>query len=203
MSKHGELIAAISRVVAYNWSDEEADYSNEALEPGNSREGHVFGDLMLIQHWLENEHGYPHVEPRIEDAGPAQADTDPGPLIPGEDSDWRDGNDDEPFNWDAAALLPTGELMNPARPEDARYYDRSQVAYVVTDVISGLVRVLTSFGALNGWDLGSEHAIRHDQSCLPLGTWRVTGIRDYSAGALIAPLGEIPDRPLRHWVFKL
>jgi hypothetical protein len=130
---------------------------------------------------------------------------DPGPLIPGEVSGWRDGNDDEPFDYDASALLPTGQLMNPAHPEGARYYDRGQVAYVVTGPAGSPlpgVRVLTSFGVLVGWDLGSEHAIRHDQSCLPLGTWRVTGIRDYSAGALIAPLGTIPDRPLRHWVFK-
>lgn len=60
-----ELLDAIRSVVAYNWRDEEDDYNHEALEPGNSRENHIFGDLMLIQRWLEQEHGYPHVEPGI------------------------------------------------------------------------------------------------------------------------------------------
>jgi len=60
------LVTAIGRLVAYNWRDEETDYNRNALEPGNSREGHIFRDLMLIQCWLEANHGYPHVEPRIE-----------------------------------------------------------------------------------------------------------------------------------------
>lgn len=58
---------AIYSLVQYNWADEESDYSNEALEPGNSRDGHQFENLMLIQRWLETQ-GYPHVEPRIEEA---------------------------------------------------------------------------------------------------------------------------------------
>jgi hypothetical protein len=61
-----KVIEAISRIVAYNWTDEESDYNHEALEEGNSREGHILGDLMLVQRWLEVGHGYPHVEPRIE-----------------------------------------------------------------------------------------------------------------------------------------
>lgn len=60
-----EVIAAIAHLVAYNWTDEEADYSYDALEPGNSREGHIFRDIMKIQQWLETEHGYPHMEPQI------------------------------------------------------------------------------------------------------------------------------------------
>ena len=59
------IVRAISNLVTYNWADEEADYNTVALEPGNSREGHIFRDLMLIQRWLET-FGYPHVEPRIE-----------------------------------------------------------------------------------------------------------------------------------------
>lgn len=60
-----ETLQAIAALVQYNWADEESDYSNEALEPGNSRDGHIFESLMLIQRWLETQ-GYPHVEPRIE-----------------------------------------------------------------------------------------------------------------------------------------
>jgi hypothetical protein len=62
---NSEIIAAIGRIVAYNWADEKKDYNHEALEEGNSREGHIFGDLMRVQRWLEKEHGYPHVEPFI------------------------------------------------------------------------------------------------------------------------------------------
>lgn len=58
------VVRAIASLVAYNWADEERDYNTEALEPGNSREGHIFGDLMLIQRWLET-FGYPHVKPFI------------------------------------------------------------------------------------------------------------------------------------------
>lgn len=64
------IVRAISNLVAYNWADEESDYNHEALEPGNSREGHIFRDLMLIQRWLET-FGYPHVKPNIE---PGQED---------------------------------------------------------------------------------------------------------------------------------
>jgi hypothetical protein len=117
-------------------------------------------------------------------------------LVPGE-ADGDDGSD-HPESRDCASLLPTGELMNPACPEEARYYDIDQVAYVVTNS-AGQVRVLTSFGTLPGWDTGTGHAIRHDQTWYPLGTWRVTGISNYRTRLV---LGEIPDRPLRHWVFK-
>jgi hypothetical protein len=58
-------VKAIAAIVAYNWRNEETDYSREALKPGNSRAGHIFRELMRVQRWLETEHGYPHVEPRI------------------------------------------------------------------------------------------------------------------------------------------
>lgn len=60
----GTVYGAVSNLVRYNWADEERDYNTGALEPGNSREGHIFGDLMLIQRWLET-FGYPHVQPFI------------------------------------------------------------------------------------------------------------------------------------------
>lgn len=59
-----DVLDAIRSVVMYNWHDEEDDYNHEALEPGNSRENHIFTDLMTVQRWLETQ-GYPHVEPRI------------------------------------------------------------------------------------------------------------------------------------------
>lgn len=123
-------------------------------------------------------------------------------MVPHEEDTLHDGDDDEPWDDHAWSLLPTGETMNPVRPQDATYYDRNQVAHIVTGVSSdcfGVVRVLTSFGRLRGWNLHTIHAIRHDQSCRSLGRWRVTGIRNYKTGWRA---GEIPDRPVRHWVFK-
>lgn len=69
-----EIVKAVAGLVAYNWADEERDYNTEALEPGNSREGHIFRNLMTVQRWLESAHGYPHIEPFImpEDASTAE-----------------------------------------------------------------------------------------------------------------------------------
>src|SRR6476646_9117420 len=60
-----DIIAAISRIVTYNWADEEKDYNHEALEPGNSRGGHIFSDLMRVQRWLEARHAYNHQDQSI------------------------------------------------------------------------------------------------------------------------------------------
>lgn len=60
-----EVAQSISSIVTYNWTDEERDYNTEALKPGNSRDGHIFGDLMLVQRWLEFSFSYRHIEPRI------------------------------------------------------------------------------------------------------------------------------------------
>lgn len=59
-----QTLQAIAALVHYNWTNEENDYNGDALLEGNSRDGHIFEDLMLIQKWLETQ-GYPHVEPQI------------------------------------------------------------------------------------------------------------------------------------------
>ena len=59
------VVSAIASLVDYNWADEERDYNTEALEPGNSREGHIFRSIVLIRRWLETEHGYPYRETHI------------------------------------------------------------------------------------------------------------------------------------------
>jgi hypothetical protein len=44
---------AIARIVTYNWKDEEADYAQCGTEPGgNTRAGHVFESLTLMNQWL-------------------------------------------------------------------------------------------------------------------------------------------------------
>jgi hypothetical protein len=127
-------------------------------------------------------------------------------LVPGEDDTCHDDDHGDPWDDSAASLLPTNELMNPAHPEGAMFYDEHQVAYVVRQLspgdpagTHGPVRVLTSYGPLHGWTLDTEHAIRHDQSGRSLGLWLVTGIRNSKTGWYV---GAVPDRPLRQWVFK-
>lgn len=99
------------------------------------------------------------------------------------------------------ALLPTGERMNPSAPETATYFDENQVAYIVrkrfTDKTS--VRVLTSYGSLSDYTMGSSHEIHHDQALYHLGTFEVIGIVNYKTGE---KEGFIPNRKLGHWVFK-
>lgn len=66
----------------------------------------------------------------------------------------------------SAALLPTGEKMNPAHPQDAAYFDENQVAYVMRRLDQPRTRptrVFTSYGSV-GWELGSQHQIHHDQT---------------------------------------
>lgn len=57
---------AIEALVDYNWADEEDDYWIECSDdPGdNQRSGHIFESILVIQRWLETDHGYPHREPR-------------------------------------------------------------------------------------------------------------------------------------------
>jgi hypothetical protein len=47
---------AIAQLVEYNWADEERDYA-ECGPGGNSREGHVYLDLVLLSRWLGSRHG--------------------------------------------------------------------------------------------------------------------------------------------------
>lgn len=113
--------------------------------------------------------------------------------------------------WRAAALLPTGEKMNPCHPETAEYYDPQQVAYIVNvggslgfgvDKVS--LRCLTSFGNLGkNWAIGTRHAIRHDQTCKMLAeAATVVGISFLGRDGGRVNLGMVPDRKLSHWVFK-
>lgn len=60
-----ETAEHIYNIVKWNWADEEDDYNHEALEPGNSRENHIFGSLMAVRTYLEQEFGYPHIQPRV------------------------------------------------------------------------------------------------------------------------------------------
>ncbi len=101
-----------------------------------------------------------------------------------------------------ASVLPTGESINPRYPQMATYYDVDQVAYVMfktLDERTRPTRVLTSFGALDGWTLGTEHDLFHDQTGAQLGRYRVVGVHHFGSGE---KAGDVPDRKIKHSVFK-
>jgi hypothetical protein len=56
--------AAITRIVAYNWADEERDYAGCGDVPGqNARQSHIYEDLVLASRWLngyDDGQGPPH-----------------------------------------------------------------------------------------------------------------------------------------------
>lgn len=99
------------------------------------------------------------------------------------------------------AILPTGESMNPRYPGTATYWDKEQVAYVLfklSDERTRPTRVVTSFGSAD-LRIGDEADFYHDQTGAQLGRYMVVGIADYRTMTF---KGEVPDRALKHSVFK-
>lgn len=96
------------------------------------------------------------------------------------------------------SLLPTGEKMNPSKPQDAYYYDERQVAVIVKSE-KGTYRVLTTFGSGMNFVLGYKMSIRHDQTWNRLGVFTIVGAVSYETGEVI---GDVPNKNLTHWVFK-
>jgi len=56
-------LAAIGRIVEYNWADEERDHE-ECAGNGNSQEHHIFNDLRVVRDWL-NAAGSTGAEARL------------------------------------------------------------------------------------------------------------------------------------------
>ncbi len=102
---------------------------------------------------------------------------------------------------EAPYILPTGERMNPTRPETATYYDKKQVAFILRPIDGKrATRVFTSYGGLGvEWAIGTEHLCRHDQTRAILGEFVVVGVADYRTNTRV---GDVPDRKLAHSVFK-
>lgn len=96
------------------------------------------------------------------------------------------------------AILPTGQYMNPQKPEEAMYFDKGQVAYILQD--GKKFRVWTSFGDLGeGWNIGTYHDGYHDQTRSFLGSFTVIGKAVFATGE---KTGKVPNRKLAHGVFK-
>lgn len=108
----------------------------------------------------------------------------------------------------AAALLPTGQTMNPASPQDAMFFDAEATMIVVrkmnmaigeVDDKASALRVFTTFGGVDDeWTIGTRHYIQHDQTMRDLGQFKVVGIALPDG----TTSGEVPSRKIKHWVFK-
>lgn len=101
--------------------------------------------------------------------------------------------------WDF--VLPTGEQMNPMKPEGAVYFSPRQVVYVLRRLDVRRTRpsrIVTSYGSLN-YPIGHRASVFHDQTGAHLGEYEVVGIRDYSTGYTE---GEVPNRLIPQSVFK-
>lgn len=104
--------------------------------------------------------------------------------------------------YDAVAALPTGETMNPLKPQGATYYDAGQTAYVLFKVNESRTRptrVFTSFGNFPDWKIGTLVHLQHDQTNAYLGEYRVSGIHHFATGEMA---GDVPDLKIKHCVAK-
>lgn len=100
------------------------------------------------------------------------------------------------------SALPTGESMNPLKPQGATYYDPGQTAYVmfkVSEARTRPTRVFTSFGNFPDWKIGTLVHFMHDQTGAYLGEYRVSGIHHFATGEMA---GDVPDIKIKHSVAK-
>jgi hypothetical protein len=110
------------------------------------------------------------------------------------------GRNKETKELEMAAILNTRTAMNPRTPKGADYYDERQVAYVVRGYNGrNANKVITSFGRLTGWEVGTTHELVGDQSGRSLGTCVVEAIFTFATGEME---GYTDNRKLAHWVFK-
>jgi hypothetical protein len=101
---------------------------------------------------------------------------------------------------DSWAILDSHTKINPAKPQDAEFYDAGQTAYILQRP-SGRRIVATTFGGrFDEMYVRSIHEFHHDQSRRSMGELLIIGVVSFSDPSDTE--GEIPDQPLPHFVFK-
>lgn len=100
--------------------------------------------------------------------------------------------------WDY--VLPTGTSINPARNEGEYASEGTMllVLFKVDDSRTRPTRVVSTYGGEGHHHLGQEAVCFHDQTNARLGHYRVVGIRHADGRTE----GEVPDRKIKHSVFK-
>lgn len=103
--------------------------------------------------------------------------------------------------WNAVAVLPTRESMNPLTG-DGHFFDANQTAYVLwkmNEARSRPTRVITSIGLVSGWKIGTIIHLEHDQDRSYLGEYKITGMHDFGS---MERAGDVPDMKIKHSVLK-
>lgn len=104
---------------------------------------------------------------------------------------------------DTVAALPVGESINPANPDRSHYaFGQGQIAYVLWKVNENRTRptrVLTSYGGIPGWTLGTEIHLHHDQTGAYMGKYRIAGVVDFDT---METAGDVPNIKIKWQVCK-
>lgn len=102
------------------------------------------------------------------------------------------------------SVLPTGASLNPSSPDASKhpYYRDDTVVYVLyklNERRTRATRVLTSFGPISGWRIGTTMMLHHDQTAAFLGEYMIVGVKDFGNGE---EAGDVPDLSIKHAVLK-
>lgn len=82
------------------------------------------------------------------------------------------------------AILKTDTRMSPNDPKASEFFEPGLVAYMVTNVVNGKVKMVTSWGHLGeGMEIGDTVTFVGDQSGRSLGRHIIVGIIDFKTGA--------------------
>ena len=118
----------------------------------------------------------------------------------------------------SAAILNTGINLKLNSPQENEYWNEELVGYIIRMDGKSKLRIVTSWGSLRDYDLGSRHEFHADQSGRRIGFGEVIGI--YAGDLADSPLSNVWDTDTRglalapgieekdipnnlsHWVFK-
>lgn len=103
----------------------------------------------------------------------------------------------------AVAVLPVGESLNPANPDRSHYaFGDGLVGYTlfkVSEPRTRPTRVITSYGPVSGWQIGTTIHLQHDQTMAYMGEYRIVGIVSWDDDE---SAGQVPDIKIKWQVLK-
>lgn len=101
------------------------------------------------------------------------------------------------------AVLPVQQSLNPASPDRAHHaFGQGMVGYVlwkINDNRTRPTRVITSYGAVEGWTVGQAIHLQHDQTGAYMGHYRIYGVVDFDT---MEAAGTVPDIKIKWQVLK-
>lgn len=104
---------------------------------------------------------------------------------------------------DTVAALPVGDSLNPRSPDRSHYaFNQGLVGYVLwktSEQRTRPTRILTGYGAVRGWTIGTEIHLHHDQTGAYMGQYRIHGVIDFDT---MEAAGDVPDIKIKWQVLK-